>query len=345
MRESYSYELVDRNGTWAGILPRVESASITGNVNRPIRWDGKLTVAGITGVDWTQRRVRIFYHRDDYPRVQLGLFVAEPDATSHYESDNLVGVEREELSLYDRTKVLADTMVTNAYTVPSGTNVTTAVSAAIGLTGEKGVSITPRAETLRTDLVWDPGTTILRIVNDLLEAGGFFSIHTNTAGQFQVVPYKPPAERPVVRRFAPGSDDPYAPHIGTDLPGIPVNRMTLVARGDGDAPDLIATARDQADFNATGLWRDDFDEGVEATSQGVLQAMAERRLREARRVTWTRNRDVAITSVRDGVQGPPLALNDVVSGYDGGRETVEEISLDLTFGELASVKTRQVGQE
>lgn len=344
-KEWVEYRLLHRDGREVrdvlpgvsdGRLMSVESCQISGNVNRQIRWTGRLALGISPGVDWSAYRIAPIFHRADGVQVRFGVFIVEPEMLTvreHYTAD----VRGETVTLHDRTKIVADDLVDSTYTISAGTKITTAVNTLIRSTGETGVSITDRADQIRTDLIWDPGTAKLRVINDLLAAAGFFALHTNTTGQFRLVPYEPPATRPVVRAYRPdGAGNRYAPTVETEFPETAINRMILKARGDGDAPDLLATASDQEDYKRTGRWRTGFDDSVEATSQVVLNGMAARRLSEARQAMWTRTRTVPVSE---------LELNAIISGADGGREVVEEIETNLAAGALMTVKTRGVRNE
>ncbi|MFP7697111.1 hypothetical protein [Trueperella sp. LYQ143] len=332
MRERYWVDVLTREGVLVGRLDRFTSLSLTGNVNRQIRWDGQMETQGDPGVDWWRHRIRPMYQRDEAAPVALGVYLVEPESCK--ETEGLTH-SRGSLSfnLYDRTRIPSLDKVEQVHTEVAGSKVTARIKALLESTGEKGVAITDRDETLRTDMVFDPGTSKLRIINDLLDAAGFFALYTDYSGQYRVTPYTAPNLRPVVRVYTPGGRDLYEPQVTTSFPETAANKVILQARGDGDAPDLIAVAQDREDFARTGTWRAIHDESVEATSQAVLDGMAQRRLREAQQATWTRSRSVEVS---------PLELNSVIAGRDGGRETVEEIRITCQAGALMMVTSREV---
>lgn len=332
MRERWLFDLTDHAGTPVRRLENVVSASLVGNVNRQIRWDGRLELGAESGVDWATVRVAVSYQRDDEAPAPFGVYVPVLDTQTRVEGGR--ARVKETVNLYDRTSIPAGDRISDTYSLLAGDTVTSLVQEIIETTGERGVSITPLGERTRTDLVWDPGTSKLRIINDLLDAAGFFALYTNYAGQYVLEPYQVPALRPVVASYHPGGRDLYAPQVHTVFPERAVNRVVLRSRGDGDKPDLLAVAQNTKDFQATGLWRTSFTDDVEATSQTVLDQMAARRLVEAGQATWTRER---VTEIN-----PALGLNSVVAGEDGGREVVEEISIECTPGALMRVKTREV---
>ncbi|OCW60009.1 hypothetical protein [Trueperella bernardiae] len=332
MRERWLFDLTDREGAPVRRLENVVSASLVGNVNRQIRWDGRLELGAESGVDWAAVRVAVSYQRDNGAPEPFGVYVPMLDTQTRVEG----GREQvsEIVNLYDRTSIPAGDLIADTYSLTAGDTVTSLVREIIETTGERGVSITPLGERTRTDLVWDPGTSKLRIINDLLDAAGFFALYTNYSGQYVLEPYRVPALRPVVAAYVPGGRDLYTPTVETTFPDRPVNRVVLRSRGDGEKPDLLAVAENTKDFQATGVWRTSFTDDVEATSQVVLDQMAARRLAEAGQATWTRTRTTEIN--------PNIGLNSVVSGEGGGREVVEEISVQCQPGALMQVRTREV---
>ena len=283
MFETYRFDVLVRHGAYLGVLAGVEDASISGNANRQVKWDGQISLARPELLDHARMMIRPVYI-GPAGELPLGVYVAEQDTLTVREGAH-VDHSAARFNLYDRTRLLALDKVEATYTVVAGTSITQAVRALIASTGEVGVSITDRPETLRTDLVWDPGTSKLTIINELLDAGGFFALHTNRAGQYVLRPYEAPSTRPVVKTYAPAGRDLYHPEVSTVFPEAPANKIILRARGDGEATDLVAVALNEADFQATGSWRALFAD-VEATSQAVLDTMARRRLTGAQQAAW-----------------------------------------------------------
>lgn len=179
MRERWLFDLTDREGAPVRRLENVVSASLVGNVNRQIRWDGRLELGAESGVDWAAVRVAVSYQRDNGAPEPFGVYVPMLDTQTRVEG----GREQvsEIVNLYDRTSIPAGDLIADTYSLTAGDTVTSLVQEIIETTGERGVSITPLGERTRTDLVWDPGTSKLRIINDLLDAAGFLPCTRTTA--------------------------------------------------------------------------------------------------------------------------------------------------------------------
>jgi hypothetical protein len=144
-------------------------------------------------------------------------------------------------------------------------------------------------------MTWDVGTSVLQIINDLLEAAGYASLWTDGMGQFQATPYVSPANRPPVYEalspFVKGDTSLMAPDWtkDQDIYSIP-NRYVAISQGGGDAEALVAveTNTDPSSpfsYPSRGRWITRVVTGVEATSQADLQARAKMGLAQASSVT------------------------------------------------------------
>ena len=335
--DGWRFELVSRIGqtigTLEGVLP---GASVSGNVNAEIRWAGSLDVYGDPGVDWNKVRVRPVRHWDDGAQsgeTPYGLYVVKP-AEAVEDSTGTVT----KLDLLDRTIVVSEDRVTGTFTVPAGRNIVGAVAEIIGSTGESGVALTPTEDVTRTDLVWEPGTTKLRIINDLAEHAGYFALWADHRGQFRFEPYTPPQDRPVVVRFRPGEHATFLPDVGWKSEATVHNRVVCVSQETGEGPAMIATAENENpaspySFQAQGRWVTRFEQGVEAASQAVLNQHAQRLLAGE----GTAGRVVSRELLPEAVE-----LNAVVASASGVREVVESIAVSCEPARLMGVTSREV---
>lgn len=324
----YSYRLVDLAGnTIRETIEGVKDGSVTGNVATSIRWQGSLTLEAPPDWDLWRTRIQPIYHRRGQPDEVVGTFHARPETWEYAE-----GRHQTKIALYDLTVHVQEDEIANVWTEQAGANVANRVQAILAGIGLKA-SITPSSEKLRRALVFEESVTKLRVINDMLDAAGFFALHTDPRGQFQVRPYQPPRQRPVVYSFTTRPDARHTPSVRADYAQTVPNKVIAKARGDGDAPDLVATAQDPADFAQTGVWRSQTYENLEATSQGALQVQAQRLLATARDTSTVTERDMLPT---------PLAINDIVADGSGSRFTVETIDRKLIPGQLMRVGIREV---
>ena len=340
--ESWRWDVLTLKEAPAGTLDGVEAGTLEFNVNSTIRGGGTLTWSGLDEPDWSKILLQPWYvlrtaeMEISWPR---GVFIPAAPVDSHSDTGKTVEVE-----LYDKLLILDQDKVDATYTVGKGANVVAAIRAVIGSAGQTRHAIEDNTQTLRSPMVWEAGTSKLRIANDLLDAVNYFSLWCDGYGVYQGNPYKAPSARPVVRRFVDDQNSIYSPDFthDRDMFDIP-NKVIQVGRGDGDTPGLVATATNTNPGNpysypSRGRWIVHVDTDVEATNQTTLDSIAARRLGQLSQVAST----VDFTHAH-----VPLELNDVVVFERGDRElgltaTVQTMSISTTPGDLMQTKIREV---
>jgi hypothetical protein len=136
------------------------------------------------------------------------------------------------------------------YRVAAGTKITDAVVQAIaaaGITATVQLASTGDAPTLPSDMVWSmrDDVTWLRIVNDLLAAGGYRGLWADHLGRYRSEPYRPPQDRGVEWEYDAGHVDTILGdrmELTTDLWQIPNRWVFYVddpARGEPVAGDTL----------------------------------------------------------------------------------------------------------
>jgi len=336
--ESWWVDLLNPDDVLLGRLDGVTGGQIDQSVGATISGGGKIEVDDVgQGVDWLTIRVRPWWSVAGAEPWPLGVFLASAPTALHTETGRAWSVE-----LLDKLVILDQDAVDGSYSLPAGTVVTTAVKAVIASAGETATAITDSDETLTAGMVWPAGTSKLRIVNDLLAAINYFSLRCDGFGRYVAAPYIRPQDRPVARAFAEGARAIHEAAFtrDQDLAAIP-NKVVLVATATGDTESLVAVATntDPASpfsYPSRDRWIVHTEEGVEATSQGVLDALAARRLADLSSVTATL--DIAHAAV-------PLDLNDSVTLTSGGvaaRGVVQKMSLGLAVGALMRTTVREV---
>jgi hypothetical protein len=329
---SVRMEVLTATGAQAGTLDGVLSGSVVYTAAKSVHGSASLTVVDSgQAVDWLTVRIRPVLTIAGYGDTALGVFLPSEAPEDWSDTGRVWPVK-----LLDKCTILDQDKVTATYALDAGTVVTTAIVSLIESTGETNHSITPSAAALASPLIWDPGTTKLQIVNDLLSTINYFSLFTNGDGQYRGEPYVKPAARPVAWEFLDGSNCIYLPTFSkdVDLFAIP-NTFTATTQGDGTTAGLTSTAINSdpvSRYSTVSRGRTiaaDPALGVEATDQGTLDAYALRRLIELTTPTAT----IAIQHAFV----PGLSFNNAVrfrrvpAGIDG-RHVVSktEISLDPT---------------
>lgn len=323
MAEWWSVDLLDRADRKKATLPRVRGGSLDWSTFRAVSGAGsiELTDQPEVDVDWLNDRFRVWWHRDGEAR-SMGVYLGQIPGWTQAGP-----VRQTTITLADKTEVL-NSPIGQWLTYPVGTGVVGQVAALIRARGEMSIQVEPSTETLRTALTWEPETTWLSVVNDLLGAINYGSLWCDALGTYRLEPYVAPEARPIVATYGGGverlrmlggwSDE-------ADLASLPTGFRVYVA-GDDSTPGLIGKADlpDEHPLSAASRGRAILTtESGEATSQAIANEIANRRLQESLQVT---RRATIIHPIDD------VALNDVVAhgplGFSGA-VVQREIRLDI----------------
>lgn len=342
--DDYRIELLTRSDVPIGYLDGVTSASVTLNTNAELKASGSLSVDDVgqlvagEPIDWLNVRIRPWSIIEGV-WVPLGVYIP---AVEGEDWDD--GRRQWPVPLQGKLLALAEERWPDTYTCPAGTLVVSLVLQLIQEAGERQVTYTDSAERLRSPMSWDPATTKLRIINDLLDAIGYWSLWVDRWGAFRVEPYAVPTRRPVVYRFERGETAIHYPQWSRSqaLAGVP-NRVTAVSQEDGETAAMVETVTNEDptsrfSYQARGYRWIDAEPltGVEASSREVLRGHAERALAAASAPSAT------LEVGHDLIDG--LWFNDVVEFSDSGHEAravVETMDIDLPRGTV-SARWREV---
>lgn len=321
----------------AGRLDGVTGCRVEHNVNAQIRGGCSLSLRDVgQDLDWASVRFRPWVRVNNLT-WPLGVFLPASPSLSHDEFGSAWDVP-----CLDKTSILDQDVMTSSYSVLAGAVVTDQVAELIAGAGESSVAITPSTLTTRSPQTWEPGTSRLRIINDLLDGINYFSLWADRRGLYRAEPYRRPQDRSLAATFAAGEAAIHSPRWSRaqDIAGVP-NRVVLVVEGDEDTPGMTATA-DNTDpaspysIPSRGRVVARTYTGVEAADQPTLDALAARYLADAS--TPSATLEVQHASV-------PLDGNDVVRFASAGVDTlavVEGWQVDLTPGSLMTGNWREV---
>lgn len=340
--ESWRWDLLDLNDNRIGTLTQVSGGNLEFSVHNTIRGGGSLTWNGRNAPDWLLCRVQPWYSvslgNGEVSEWPLGVFIPAAPVASYGDDGPTVTVE-----LYDKLLVLSQDMVERTYTVAAGVTVTTAVRNLITGAGEEKTAIQDSSETLSTAMVWEAGTTKLQIINDLLASINYFALWVDGYGTYRGTPYVAPGDRGTAFEFLDDQYSIYSPDFTHDQDTFNVpNKVILVSTTDGEAEALSATATnqdpdDQFSYVNRGRWLTHFQSDVEATSQTVLNAIAERRLKELADVSSTF--EISFAHI-------PLELNDMIRLRRGTedidiRATIQSLRVETSVGALVQATVRE----
>lgn len=341
--ESFRFDLLDLNDRLVHTLDGVRpDGGVEFNIHATIRGSGNigLSFSGAPDIDWLKSMVRVSYVIGETV-VPLLTGIPRAPVEAHTGTGASVDVE-----LYDKTMILSEDAYGATYGVAAGANILAAVATIILSSGvaPESLLLTPSAATLANALVWEAGTDKLRIVNDLLDAAGYFALYVDGYGRFKADPYTTPASRGVSWSFIDDEDGVYLPEWTFDADTFAVpNRYVCVGRSEGDVPALVATATDEDpaspfSYPSRGRWITRTDTDVEASSGTVLQLLADRRLSDAQQVNAT----VELTHA-----WLPIGLNHVVTFANANmpaplRAVVTKQTVKLSTGGLVTSTLRRI---
>lgn len=318
---SFRYELLDSGNATVGDLTTVTEATVSQDWLADIKRKLDLTMADgdPLGVDWLSDRVRPWvrlhlppYGDDDYVEWPQGVFLLS--SPTRY-TDDAGGVWRK-VTGYDQLQVFTDDKVADRYTVTEGAVYTSAVSTLLGSISK---SVAPSSATLPTDREWDPGTSKLRIINDLLASINYQSLSFDEYGVAVVQPYTAPSDRASEYTYADGESALMLPRVDQELDLFDVaNRWVLVV-SNPDQSALKSTYLNQDPASPTSTVRrgrtiTDFRTEQDAADQASLDAKVARLAFEASQVYEKADFTTGLMPIHSGndvyrVVFTPLAVN------------------------------------
>lgn len=342
--EAWRVDLLTLDDAPLGTLDGVEDGSFDYSIFDTIRSGGSLTVTGAAGVDWHRVRLQPWYTLTDPATGSAhawpaGVFIPAAPKDQHSDTATTVAVE-----LYDKLLVLDQDKVLTTYTVDAGTVVTAAVRELVLSAGEEKIALTDSTETLSVPMVWEAGTTKLRIINDLLAAINYLSLWVDGHGVFRADPYVDPQARPVRWEHVDDDESIHSPDFTHDADGFNVpNVVVCIASTDGEEEPAVATARNEDpaspwSYQSRGRWIVHVETDVDASSAEVLGQIAARRLVELSQVTSTFELEHAWL---------PQDLNDAVvlrneKADIQTRCVVQKFSVSMGTGDLVTTTLRAV---
>ena len=334
---SWSFELLDSEDRPLGDLDGVTGGSCEIVAQSTLGGSARITIDRRQDIDWMSNRVRVIYHNGavSWP---VGVYLL----TAPTENHDAFTVSYD-VGLLTKMSVPSEDTTEARYSLDAGTVIIPAVVALIQSTGEARIAATDSDITLSSPLTWDAGTSKLTIINDLLQAAGYWSLWCDGSGMFRVEPYQDPASRPVAFDFQHGEQSLHMPDWSREQDNTSVpNRFVAVGQGDETTPALVgvATNEDPASpysYPSRGRWITATEEGVEAASQSIIDQYAARKLRDAMS-------PVAKLTVAHAMLD--LNPNDLVSftPEDGVRRlaTIQRMSMDFTFDTDIQAEWREV---
>lgn len=301
---SYQINILDNAENYIdrldGVLPN--GSHLKWVYNASVKGGGSLSVLD-TGqdIDWLNCRLAVSATLHDLSdpssgfTVNLGVFIPAAPTENWSDLGRTWTIElADKTSIPDQDIMVSGSGQPVAYAVKAGTNIVRAVATVLRDLGE-GTPTFPSSltwnKTLAHDMTWDFGATKLKIINDLLSAGGFASLWCDGYGRYQLSPYLSPANRaPVYSTRSPfsyGENSLMSPDWkhDRDLYTIP-NRYVVVSQGTGDTEGMVAVATNEDpnspfSYPSRGRWVTEVQTGVDAADQAAMDVRAKAGLAQA----------------------------------------------------------------
>jgi hypothetical protein len=304
-RLSFRYELLDDANTKIGDLPNVESGTITQNWLADIKRTASFTVGETDYIDYLSDRIKPWvrlhippYRADDWVEWPQGVFILSTPTRGI----SGAGHVSRAVQGYDLLQVLADDKVTTRQVVTAGTLYTTAIWILLGA-GNAYVDWSTLA--VPADIEWDPGTTKLAIINDLLSAINYQSISVDENGVYQVRTYRAPPTRAAEYVYADDMEGIMFPEVDQTLDLFSVPNQWALVVSEPDRPPIVGTYTNTDPGSLTSTVRrgrtiTDFRNEQDAADQATLDAKAARLGFEASQVYEAIDFETGINPLHSG---------------------------------------------
>lgn len=287
-------------------------------------------------------------HSDEYEIVvppsrrvewSLGVFLlATPGRTLVSGSHTMRDVEA-----YDQLLVLRDSKVVDRFTHPVGTRYTDTIRSIV-TTNALTANITPSATVAQTAMEWEPGTSYLAILNDLLGAINYEGAFFDEDGVLVARPYLLPTQRPSGYTYATDSTSVIEGDIVQTIDLFDVPNRWALTKSEADAPPISSTYTNSAANSPTstvnrGRVIVDFRTDDQAADQLALDARVARIAFEASQVYETIEFDTAIMPIHQHADVVDVVVPLLGVGY---RFTEQSWTLPLKEGGTMSHKLRRM---
>lgn len=341
---SFRYDLLDSDNTYVEPLTDVLACSVEQNWLAEVKRTATIGLRDTGIINFLSDRIQPWirlhlppYGDDDWCEWPQGVFLlASPERRA-----DEVGVVTRDVQAYDGLQQFIDDKVENRYTVAAATVVTTQISTLLGSIDK---NVTASASTLPVAREWEPGTSKLRIINDLLSMVNYESLSFDEHGTAVATPYVSPDGRAEEFTYADGDESLMVPGVGQtlDLFSVPNKWVLVVSEPDRDPLVGTYTNNDPGSLTSTvtrGRTIVDFRTEVEATDQDALDARAERLAFEASQIYESIEFTSGMNPLHSGndvyrISYSPLALSS--------KFTEHSWRMDLTAGAAMTHRARRV---
>lgn len=351
---TYRWEVLEHsNGVdqLVGVLDGVAEGSLKWSQNAAVKGGGSAEVADldqaapgmldISDLELESVRLRPVCMVQGLPENPLGVFLVSNAEEEWRDTGRTWSLE-----LLDKCTVPDQDKVDQSYAVAAGTLILQEVRTILASAGEFMVIDASSTLATSTGMVWEAGTTKLKIINDLLDVAGYNSLWVDGYGNFQATARVLPVNRSInyevlgfPRVLQDGEKSIYRPewNRNRDSFDVPNKVIAVEAAGGEDAPALVGqwTNEDSTSpysYPRRGRWITHTLDSVE-TPEGT----------DFEKIAFLNNRARATLIQMSAVQAQvkvehlpiPMRVSDVLrfahtqAGIDA-RHVVTRIELDLS---------------
>lgn len=327
--EEFFLEVLDKDENSIGWLSKWSDGSIQKNYDATIQSGFQVTLDEIKE-DWFDLSLIRFRPWQRVNEMQWPLGVYLPSKMSKAVSE---GGVRLKVTAVDKVSILDSTSITSTYSIAAKSNIVDAVRALFNFTQEDNVVVTPSPKLTTELMVWPAGTSILKIMNELLGKINYAWVWVDRFGQFRIEPDIDLNTAPVVHEFRRGAVAIHSVDYEETQDYLTVpNRVICMTQGSAEEPALIGTytntdPNSPYSVQARGGRVIDKVYQVEAADQKTIDSKARSYLQSS--LTPPRYLNVKHASL-------PLDLKTVVTFSDLGtpecKAWINEFSQDLKVG-------------
>lgn len=286
---SFRYELLDNKNRVKKIpLDTVISASVANNALAQIKRTARFVLKDDPDINYLTDRIKPYvrlWMGDGWVEFPQGVFIL---STPPERTDSR-GIVTREIEAYDQLQILVDDKVDSRYTLMEGTRYTDNIKVLLESAGITQYNVTRSESQLPTTRDWEPGTSKLQIINDLLGAINYRSLFFDENGYAIALPYVSPVNRPSEYTYRDDGKSVMFPEAERhlDLFHIP-NRWVLVVSNPELPPIRSTYTNTNPDSITSTVSRDrtivDYREYEDIANQTALDALVQRIAFEASQV-------------------------------------------------------------
>lgn len=285
----FRYELLNAQNQFKANLVTVESGRVGYNSLAQIKRTASFNLQDDGSINFLSDRIKpyaLLQMKDGgWTEWPLGVFIP----TTPPRKTDQTGTVFRDIEAYDLLQVLVDDKVADRYTIAASANYIVEIKKLLDSAGITSQNLTATSKTLPAARDWDPGTTKLSIINDLLGAINYRSLWFDEHGIAIAQPYVTPEVRASEYTYRDDDSSVIFPEVqhSLDLFAVPNQWVLYVSEADRPALRSVYTNSSPSSSTSTvnrGRTIVAAPEQVDAADQATLDALTQRRAFESSQV-------------------------------------------------------------